>query len=115
MPGQRLVALDHAALDRIVVGSVVHEIPGAVGDLARGLGRRALPQAIDERDLEALDLVGGIARRHARERLGDRLLPHRGGDQQSVAQRDLIDRRHQRQPNGCLPARLLSAARAVAA
>ncbi len=57
-------------------------------------GGGALPQAIDERDLEALDLVAGIARRHPRQRLGDRLLPHRGGDQQSVPQRDLIHRRH---------------------
>jgi len=57
------------------------------------------PEAIHQRDLEALDLVGRIAGRHPRERLGNRLLPHRGGDQEAVAQRDLIDRRHQRQIN----------------
>ena len=45
------------------------QIPGAIGDLARVLGRRALPQAIDELELEALELVGGIARRQLRESL----------------------------------------------
>ena len=42
------MALDDAALDRIVVGTVVDEVPGAVGDLARGLGGGALPQTVDE-------------------------------------------------------------------
>ena len=60
MPGERLVALDDPTLDRIAIGTVVHEVPGAVGDLARGLGRRALPQPIDELDLEALDLIGRV-------------------------------------------------------
>ena len=47
-PRECLVALDDALLDQIRVGPVVHQVPGAVGDLTRGLGRRELPQPVDE-------------------------------------------------------------------
>ena len=108
-PRERLVALDDAALDRVLVVSVVHQVPGAVGDLARVLGVRALPQAIDELQLERLDLIGGVAGRKPRKRLAGRLLPHGGRHQQPVSQRDRINRRHARSRNslGTLRSRVL--------
>ena len=84
------MALDHALLDRIVVFAVVDQIPGAVRDLAGVVGRRALPQPVDELQLERLDLVRRVAGSHPRQRLAGRLLPHPGGHQQSVSQRDRI-------------------------
>ena len=92
-PGQRLVALHHAPLDRVVVGPVVHEVPGAVGDLTRVLGRRRLPQPVDERQLELADLVGGLAGSHPRQRFAGRVAPHPGRHQQSIAQLDLVHSR----------------------
>ncbi len=46
------MALDDAPLDRIGVAPVVDQVPGAVRDLPRVLRRGALPQPVDERDLE---------------------------------------------------------------
>src|SRR3954447_21416027 len=55
-PRESLVALDDAALDRILVAAVVDQVPGLVGDVARGLRRGLLPEHVDERQLEALQL-----------------------------------------------------------
>ena len=54
---ESLVDLHDAPADRITLGAVVHEIPGAIGDLARVLGRRRLPQAVDEQQFELLQLL----------------------------------------------------------
>ena len=59
------MAFDHAALDRIVVGAIVDQIPGAIGDLASVLAVGALPQAIDELQLEAPQLVRRVPRLEA--------------------------------------------------
>ena len=53
------MALDHALLDRVVVGPVVDQVPRAVGDVPRVVRRGALPQPVDELKLEALDLSAG--------------------------------------------------------
>ena len=67
-PRERLVDLDDAQADRIALRAIVHEIPRAVGDLARVLGRRRFPQAVDEQQLELLHLLLGRARRQSRQR-----------------------------------------------
>src|SRR5579884_1218496 len=95
-PGQCLMALDHALLDGVLIGPVVDHVPSAVRDVPCVVGRRALPQPIDELKLEALDLIRRVAGRHPRERLGDGLLPHRRGDQQAVPQGDGVRCRHAR-------------------
>src|SRR5215216_6000587 len=71
--GQRLVTFDDASFDRILVAAVVDQIPGLVGDVARGLRRGLLPQHVDELQLERLELLHRVARGHARQR-GDRRL-----------------------------------------
>ena len=93
-PGERLVALDDSLLDGIVVTAVVHEVPGAVGDLARGLRSRALTQPVHQFQLKALKLIGWIAGREPWKRVTSRLLPHSGRDEQAVSQGDRIHRGH---------------------
>lgn len=97
---QRLVTLDDALFDGVVVGSVVDHVPGPIGDLAGGLRGRVLPESVDHLQLESLQLIGRLAGREPRERLADRLFPHRGRHQKPVAQRDLV---HQEAPmlSGC--------------
>ena len=93
-PRQRLVALDDAQLDRVVVGAIVHQVPGAIGDLARVLRGGQLPQAVDQLQLEALDLGGGVAGLHSGERVARRLLPHSSRHQKSIAHLNLVHGGH---------------------
>ena len=60
-PGQRLVALHDAPLDRVLVGPVVNQVPGLVGDVARGLWGRLRAQHVHELQLERGQLLGRIA------------------------------------------------------
>lgn len=88
------MALDHTLFDRIGVWPVVHKIPCAIGDLTRGLRRRQLPQPVDEPQLELLDLASRVTGRHLREWFTSRLTPHSGGDEQPIAQLDLVHWTH---------------------
>ncbi len=100
-PRESLVALDDPLLDRIAVGAVMHEVPGAVGDLAGVLRRGRLPQPVDQQQLELLQLIGRVARGQARQRLPGRLLPHAGGHEQPIPQGDLVHRRHHPRFGSC--------------
>ena len=51
----------HALLDRVVVGAGVDDAPHRVGDLLGGLRRGAAAHLVDQRELEALDLLLGRA------------------------------------------------------
>src|SRR5436305_3224615 len=62
-PRELLVTLNHALLDRVVVGPVVDDVPGPVGDRLRGVRRGVVAKAVDELELEPLDLLGGVAGR----------------------------------------------------
>src|SRR5215207_8225978 len=85
---QRLVALDHAPAHGVALGTVVDEVPRAIRDLACVLRRRRFPQALDQQQLESLDLLLGRSGRQSRERLAGDLAPHSGGDEQAVAKGD---------------------------
>src|SRR4051794_41801640 len=80
-PRQLFMALNDPLLDDILVGTVVNEVPRPVGDLAGRVGRRPLAQALDELQLEGLDLLERLARRHLRQRLPHGLPPKRRPDQ----------------------------------
>ena len=111
-PRERLVALDDPLLDHIRIRPIVDQVPRAVCDLTRGVGRRQLPEPVDELQFELFDLSRRVAGRHLRQRLASGLTPHAGGDQQTVAELDLVHRRHD--PRGvprCLQRRLTAPAR----
>ncbi len=97
---QRLVAFDDPFLDLVRVEAVVDEVPRSIRYLPRILRRCALPEPVDQLQLKALELIGGLPGRHPGQRLADRLLPHGCGDQQTVAQGDRIECRHARRPIG---------------
>src|SRR5688500_20201262 len=61
-PRERLVALDHPALDRVVVGPGVDEVPRLVGHVARALWVGRAPWPSDWLDSNALRLCGGLDR-----------------------------------------------------
>ena len=87
---QRLVALDHPALDRIVVGPVVHQVPGLVrdvpGSLRRGPARTACRPAVISNAWSCS--AGCPAASSARVACG--IAPHLGRDHQPVAQLHLV-------------------------
>ena len=87
------MALHYPLLDGIVVAAVVHEVPRLVGNVARGLRRGLAAQHVHELQLERLQLLGRVARRHPRQRLGGGLAPHRGGHHEAVAQHHLVHER----------------------
>ncbi len=60
-PGERLVVLGDAPLDRVVVGAGMHQTPHRVGGLLDALRMDAGPHLVDQRQLEALDLLLGGA------------------------------------------------------
>src|SRR3954451_3992252 len=88
-PRQLFMALNDPLLDDILVGTVVNEVPRPVGDLAGRVGRRPLAQALDELQLEGLDLLERLARRHLRQRLPPRPPPQKPRRQHAGAPRPL--------------------------
>ena len=80
------MALDHALLDGVVVGAVVHEVPGLVGHVARGVGVAWLQSMSTRRSSNASSCSAGSPGGHARQRVGGGLAPHRRGQHEAIAQ-----------------------------